>query len=132
MVVSFTLAQPGIALRELEDVPDGGAAEAVEALVLVADHADVSAGLGELQEELFLDVVSVLVLIHEDVAQVAGHGVRGAGIAEELVHEPLQMREVGPVGVEERALVAAVRVTDRREERVGGCGELLRSRRVSL
>ena len=98
---------------------------AVEALVLVPDNTEVPARLGELQEDLLLDVVGVLVLVHEDVAEVAGHSVRGATVAEQVVHEPLQMGEVGAVGVEESPFVAAIRVADRRQERVGGGGELL-------
>ena len=74
---------------------------------------------------MLLDVVGVLVLVHEDVAEVAGHGIRGAAVAEQVVHEPLQVGEVGAVGVEERPFVAAIRVADRREKRVGGSGESL-------
>jgi hypothetical protein len=102
----------GHALRELEDVPHRGPAEAVQALVLVPDHAQVAALLRELQQELLLDIVSVLVLVHEHIAQVAGHTVRGAAIAQQIVHEPLQVREVGSVGIEKGTLVTTVGAAD--------------------
>ena len=69
-------------LRELQDIPHRGSAETVEALVLVPDNTEVPVGLNELQEDLLLDVVGVLVLVHENVADVAGHSVRSAGVIE--------------------------------------------------
>ena len=50
------------------------------ALVLVPDYAEVTALLCELEEKLLLDVVGVLVLVYEDVAKIAGYGVRCAGV----------------------------------------------------
>ena len=90
----------GHALRELEDVAYGGPAEAVETLVLVADDAQVASFLREFEQELLLDVVGVLILVHEHVTQVAGHGVCGRRVTEQVVDEPLQVREVDPIGVE--------------------------------
>jgi len=49
---------------------------------------------------LLLDVVGVLILVHEHVTQVAGNGVRGRRVTEQVVDEPLQVREVDPIGVE--------------------------------
>ena len=57
----------GHPLREFEDVPDGRAAEAIETLVFVPDNAEISTLLRESQEELLLDVVGVLILIHQHV-----------------------------------------------------------------
>ena len=59
------------AARELEDVPNGRATEAVQALVLIADDAKVAGLLGELEQELLLDVVRVLVLVHQHVTDLA-------------------------------------------------------------
>ena len=62
------------ALRELQDVPHRRAAEAVEALVLVAHHAQVAGGAGQLHQQLLLDVVGVLVLVHQQEADGRGNG----------------------------------------------------------
>lgn len=51
--------------RKLQNVPNRRAAESVQALVLVADNANVAGLLGELEQELLLDEVRVLVLVHQ-------------------------------------------------------------------
>ena len=58
----------GKILVEVEDVPDVGAAPAVDRLVVVADDADVAVLAGEQLHELVLRAVGVLVLVDEDVA----------------------------------------------------------------
>jgi hypothetical protein len=52
---------------KLEDVPDRGATKPIETLVLVANDAEIAGLLSELEQNLFLDVVCVLVFVHEDV-----------------------------------------------------------------
>ena len=54
-------------LLEVEDVPDVGAAPAVDRLVVVADDADVAVLAAEQLDELVLRAVRVLVLVDEDV-----------------------------------------------------------------
>ena len=60
----------GEARRELQDISDCCATEAIQALILIADDTEVSSPLCELQEKLFLNVVGILVFVHEDVADV--------------------------------------------------------------
>ena len=65
----------GVVLLEFEDVPDVGAAEAVDRLVRVPDAADVAVHRRERADQAVLGVVRVLVLVHEQVpaaARVAG------------------------------------------------------------
>src|SRR5207249_22998 len=51
------------AAREFENVADSSSAKAIKALVLISDDAKVSASLRQLQQELFLNIIRVLVLI---------------------------------------------------------------------
>ena len=71
-------------LLEVEDVPDVGAAEAVDRLVVVADHRQVAVLGGEQLEPAVLGAVGVLVLVDEDVAERARVAV--ADLLEELEH----------------------------------------------
>ena len=52
---------------ELQDVLNGGAAEAVQALVVVAHHAHVLGIARQQQHDLLLDEVRVLILVDDDV-----------------------------------------------------------------
>ena len=61
----------GKSLLEVEDVPDVGAAPAVDGLVVVAHDAEVAVAAGEQLHELVLRAVGVLVLVDEDVLELA-------------------------------------------------------------
>ena len=50
---------------KINKVFDGGAAETVERLVVVANHADILSPLGQAEEDLLLDRIGVLVLIDD-------------------------------------------------------------------
>ena len=52
---------------EIEDVADVGAAPAVDRLVLVADHAQISRSRGERLHDQVLDAVGVLVLVDQQM-----------------------------------------------------------------
>ena len=54
---------------EVEDVPDVGAPEPVDRLVVVAHHAHVALLAGEQLQQPVLRVVGVLVLVHQDPAE---------------------------------------------------------------
>ena len=56
-------------LLELQDVVDVGTAEAVDALRIVAHHADTLVAVGEQPYNLVLGVVGVLVLIYQHVLE---------------------------------------------------------------
>ena len=58
-----------VALPELEDVADGGAAELVDGLVVVAHHGHVAVALGDERDELRLGPVRVLELVHQHVPE---------------------------------------------------------------
>jgi hypothetical protein len=57
---------------EVEDVAHLGAAPAVDALVVVADHADVLRLAGEVHEQVELGRVRVLVLVDHQVPEAVG------------------------------------------------------------
>ena len=98
---------------ELEDVADVGAAEAVDALIGVADREDVPVLLGEQLEQAVLGVVRVLVLVDEDVAERLLPLLAGLGEALEHVdREEEHVVEVDGVRGEEALLVEVVDLRD--------------------
>ena len=64
----------GIVFLEPEDVLDPRSAESVDALGIVAHHADVVVRFGQPAQDHILRVVRVLVLVDEDVAEAGGNG----------------------------------------------------------
>ena len=58
-------------LFKIQDVGDVRAAEAIDALVVVADHADVAMAVRKQPHQLVLHPVRVLILVDEDVAEFA-------------------------------------------------------------
>lgn len=56
---------------ELQDVADGGAAPGVNGLVVITHHRQVSVPLGQKTEQHILGMVCVLVLVHQDVVELA-------------------------------------------------------------
>ncbi len=70
-VVAAQDDDPGVpvALPELEDVADRGAAELVDRLVVVAHDRHVAVRLGEQRDQLRLRAVRVLELVHEHVPE---------------------------------------------------------------
>ena len=57
---------------KLKDVSDRGPAKAIEALILIADSAEIAIVLRQLEQDLFLHIVSVLVFVNHDVTKIAG------------------------------------------------------------
>ena len=72
----------GKVLLELQDVADVGAAPGVDALVLIADRADVVLAARQHAHQLVLRAVGVLILVNQDVAVAAV--VALAGLARRL------------------------------------------------
>ncbi len=114
-VVLFQHDDPGVGevLLELNDVADGGAAEGVDRLVRVTDHAQLGLVLlvrpDQLTDQDVLGVVGVLVLVHQDVpepAPVLGRDL-GEGLEQEhRVHD--EVIEVHRAGVVQPPLVLRV------------------------
>ena len=100
---------PGEVLLEMQNVLDGGPPELVDALVVVAHHAQVAAALGQQTDKPVLGVVGVLVLVHHQVAETVlvvlqhvGAGLEQAhGVDDEVV-------KVHGVGIGQAALVDPV------------------------
>ena len=60
-----------VLLFKIEDVLDRCAAELVDALVIVPDDADVAPAIGKQGRELILEIVRVLILVDEHIAEAA-------------------------------------------------------------
>ena len=84
----------GEVLRELEQVPHAGSAEPVDALVIIPHHADVAVAAAQAQEDVFLYVRGVLVLIADQVPDAGGYGTRHPVVLQKLRGPPLQVIEV--------------------------------------
>ena len=65
-------------LVEVEDVPNVGAAPAVDRLIVVADDADVAVLAAEQLDQLVLRAVGVLILVDEDVAKALAIAARAS------------------------------------------------------
>ena len=59
-----------IVLLKIENVADIRAAPAVDALVVIADNADIAAVLRKQLDQRILGEVGVLILVHVDVAEL--------------------------------------------------------------
>ncbi len=124
----------GEILLELEDVADVGAAPGVDALVLVAHHADVLVLAAEQLHQLVLGAVGVLVFVDEEIAVAAVVTLAHFGRDLEQPHGLEQeVVEVEGVGLPQLLAVALEDVRDLLADRVGGLQvELLRIDHVVL
>ncbi len=75
-------ARVGELSREVEDVADGGGAERVDCLSVVADHGEGVATGTQHRQDLGLQKVGVLILVHEHAVETAAHGLSRARLAE--------------------------------------------------
>ena len=109
-VVALQLEEAGSCklLAEAEDVVDVGTTEGVDALGIVAYHADVVVGLGQCRHDARLAVVGVLILVNKDVAEDVLIFLSQVGAAvEQAVHVDEQVVEIHGVGLLQ-ALVVGV------------------------
>ena len=113
---SVTVRTPALPLDERQDVGHRAAAPLVDRLVVVADHAQVRAEPAEPLDQLLLDRVRVLVLVHDDVPDVIadvpdkrpGDLVVGV-LAEQVDRDPQQLGEVEVVLLREQLPVPVTR-----------------------
>ena len=84
----------GEVLVELEQVPHAGSAEPVDALVIIPHHADVAVVAAQAQEDVFLYVRGVLVLIANQVPDTGGDETSGPVVLQKLRGPPLQVIKV--------------------------------------
>ena len=93
-----------------------GAAPAVDALVVVADHAEVLRRAGERPHDAVLHLVHVLELVDEHVAEAPPHLVAGdaLGVLEHAQHVEEQVVEIDGVRLLEEPLVRLEALHDRR------------------
>ena len=105
-------------LFHVEQVGDLRAAPAVNALVVVADHAQVAMLLRQRLDELELRGVGVLVFVHHHVAVLRAAGLQRVGmLAEEPQREQDQIVEIHGVAGAQGGFVA-----------LGGCARPSRGR----
>ena len=82
------------------------AAPAVDALVVVAHHAEVAVAGGELMDQLELRGVGVLVFVHHDIAVAGAAGGQDVGmLGKKLEREQNQVVEIHRVAGAQGALV---------------------------
>ena len=104
------VADARVALRELEDVADRGAAERVDGLIVVADDRDVVVAFREQRHEFRLRPVRVLELVDEDVAEpVLDLLARGRRLAQQPQRKVDLVAEIDEPGRVQQLLVARVR-----------------------
>ncbi len=95
----------GEALFEVEDVAHRGGAEAVDGLRVVADTRDAGAVRPKPADDVGLQRVGVLVLVHEDVVEALAHAGAPGWVGEQAAPEQQQV-----VVVEDLLLLLGVRV----------------------
>ena len=112
----------GVALAEGEDVARLGAAEAVDRLVVVADHGHVAVGAGEQVHERGLRLVGVLHLVDDQPAPARRAGARaGAGARAAAAPRRRAGRRSERVAALELGVDAAPHGGDQRRGRGSGC-----------
>ena len=105
----------GVIFAEIQYVLDLGAAEGVDRLAVVADHADVAVRGGQLLEYQVLGVVGVLVLVHHYVEEALRNRPQRLGVvAQQVVHVQQYVVEVHDPGLLELLLVELVEVAQAR------------------
>ena len=114
------------ALRELQEVPDAGPAETVDALVVVPHHADVAVAAGQPQQQGLLDEAGVLVLVEDQVTDAVGDRIGDAIVLEKLRRPPLQVVEVSLALIQEQVPVTEVAAAQGGVERIAGVDQLPR------
>ena len=72
-------------------------AEAVQALVLVADDAEVAGRFRQLQEDLLLDVICVLVFVHQHVLDAAHYSGQDFRIVQQIMNQFLLMGKIDTI-----------------------------------
>ena len=85
---------PGNCCREIKDVADRRAPKGINALGIVADHRDAGAVRAEELDDLGLQRIGVLILVHEHVGELPPHGFPGVGVEEKLAPVKEQVVEV--------------------------------------
>ena len=98
-----------VVLLELQDQPHIRATPAVDALIVIADHADVPALVGKQLHELVLRVVDVLILVHQHVMEsfvILLEGLRAR--LEELHGHHQQVIEIQRIALAQFPLIRAI------------------------
>ena len=104
---------------EIKQISHLGTAPPVNALVVVADNAEVSVLPGQTLDQLELRVVGVLILVHHDVAITLAAFVERPGVlGEQPQHEQDQVVEIEGVAGLEHLLVS-------RNQVLGQSGQVL-------
>ena len=115
----------GEMVGEAQQVHHAGAPEPVDALVVVADHADVAVAAGQPEQQALLDIAGVLVLVADQVPYPVGDGTGDAVIVEEFGGPTLQVAEVRAALFQEQVPVAGVAPAQGGVERVPGRRQLV-------
>ena len=103
----------GILLLEAEDILDIGSPEAVDGLVVVAHHADILPASGQKPCQEVLEVVGILVLVDEDIAELLlVVGPHLLVLLEQMDGVEDNVVEVQGVGLPEPPVIAGIDLCD--------------------
>ena len=109
VLLQFEKVKVGVVTAEVEDVLYVGTAEGVDALGVVAHHADVLQPRGELLDNEVLRVVGVLILVHHDVFEAVLIFEQHVGVvAQQDVHIEKEVVEVHRHSVAKAVIVELV------------------------
>ena len=93
-------------MLEIQDVPDVGAAPAIDRLIFVAHHADIAVLFGQQPHQVVLRAVGVLILVDHHVAEPpVVRLARGLVMLQQAHRFQQQVVEIQRVGVAQRLLV---------------------------
>ena len=93
---------------KLKDVPDCCPSEPIERLVLISDNTDVPGISRKPEEKLLLDIVGVLVLVHQYISNAAGNSGSYLRIFEKFKEEFLLVGKVYAVFLKQLGLVCLI------------------------
>ena len=102
-----------VLIFKIQDVLDGRAAEAVDALVVVAHHAEIPVPARQQGGQQILQIVRVLILVHQDVAEFPLIEIPHLLVfLQELHGQQDDIVKIQRVGLAQPALVVAVAKVD--------------------
>ena len=100
---------PGVLLFKAEDVLDVGPPEAIDALVVVAYHADVLPSPGQQAGQHILHVVGVLILVDEDIAELVPVIFQGLAVRLQKLHRVQDdVVKVQGIGIPQAAVIGGI------------------------
>ena len=100
-------------LFEIQNVPDVGAAETVDRLIVVSDHAQVSMTGGQQVDQLVLRMVGILIFINQNILKPRLIFAQDIGIFSKQAHRFKQnVIKIHAVGFFQFFLIKMINLSD--------------------